>query len=72
MYGHVIVMMIIDADKGDTGNAITASKKDVTVSTKEPFANKNGIYINPYVTNGFHHDQLGESTFIFRCVRSDF
>ena len=29
--------------------------------------------INPYSTNGFsHHYQLGESTFICRCVRSDF
>ena len=29
--------------------------------------------INPYLTNGFsHHYQLGESTFIFRGVRSDF
>ena len=29
--------------------------------------------INPYLTNGFsHHCQLGESTFIFRGVRSDF
>ena len=28
---------------------------------------------NPYLTNGFsHHYQLGESTFIFRGVRSDF
>ena len=31
------------------------------------------FYINPYLTNGFsHHYQLGESTFIFRGVRSDF
>ena len=30
-------------------------------------------YINPYLTNGFsHHDQLDESTFIIRGVRSDF
>ena len=29
------------------------------------------IIINPYLTNGFsHHYQLGESTFIFRGVRS--
>ena len=29
--------------------------------------------INPYLTNAFsHHYQLGESTFIFRGVRSDF
>ena len=29
--------------------------------------------INPYMTNGFsHHCHLGESTFIFRCIRSDF
>ena len=29
--------------------------------------------LNPYLTNGFsHHYQLGESTFIFRDVRSDF
>ena len=29
--------------------------------------------INPYLTNGFSHRyQLGESTFIFRGVRSDF
>ena len=28
---------------------------------------------NPYLTNGFsHHYQLGESTFIFKGVRSDF
>ena len=28
---------------------------------------------NPYLTNGFsHHYQLGESTFIFMGVRSDF
>ena len=28
---------------------------------------------NPYLTNGFfHHYLLGESTFIFRDVRSDF
>ena len=33
----------------------------------------NTIGINPYLTNGFsHHYQLGESTFIFRGVRSDF
>ena len=30
------------------------------------------IQFNPYLTNGFsHHYQLGESTFIFRGVRSD-
>ena len=30
-------------------------------------------FLNPYLTNGFsHHYQLGESTFIFRGVRSDF
>ena len=29
--------------------------------------------LNPYLTNGFsHHYRLGESTFIFRGVRSDF
>ena len=29
--------------------------------------------INPYLMNGFsHHYQLGESTFIFRGLRSDF
>ena len=29
--------------------------------------------VNPYLTNGFyHHYHLGESTFIFRGVRSDF
>ena len=29
--------------------------------------------LNPYLTNGFsHYYQLGESTFIFRGVRSDF
>ena len=29
--------------------------------------------INPYLTNGFsHHNQLDESTFFFRGVRSDF
>ena len=28
---------------------------------------------NPYVTNGFsHHYHLGESTFIYRGIRSDF
>ena len=27
--------------------------------------------INPYLTNGFSHYQLVESTFIFRDVRSD-
>ena len=31
------------------------------------------FFINPYLTNGFsHHYQFGESTFIFRAVRSDF
>ena len=31
------------------------------------------LVINPYLTNGFsHHCQLGESTYILRCVRSDF
>ena len=31
------------------------------------------VSINPYLKNGFsHHYQLGESTFIFRGVRSDF
>ena len=30
-------------------------------------------YFNPYLTNGFSHRyHLGESTFIFRGVRSDF
>ena len=30
-------------------------------------------WFNPYLTNEFsHHYQLGESTFIFRGVRSDF
>ena len=30
-------------------------------------------HFNPYLTNGFsHHYHLGESTFIFRGVRSDF
>ena len=30
-------------------------------------------HINPYLTNGLsHHYQLGDSTFIFRGVRSDF
>ena len=29
--------------------------------------------INPYLTNGFsHYYHLGESTFIFRGIRSDF
>ena len=29
-------------------------------------------FFNPYLTNGStHHDHLGESTFIFRGVRSD-
>ena len=32
-----------------------------------------GFEINPYLTNGFyHHRQLGESTFIYRGVRSNF
>ena len=32
-----------------------------------------GLTFNPYLTNGFsHHYLLGESTFIFRGVRSDF
>ena len=31
------------------------------------------MIINPYLTNGFsHYYHLGESTFIFRGVRSDF
>ena len=31
------------------------------------------ITFNPYLTNGFsHHYHLGESTFIFRGIRSDF
>ena len=31
------------------------------------------LNLNPYLTNGFsHHYQLGESTFIFRGVKSDF
>ena len=31
------------------------------------------LVMNPYLTNGFfHHYQLGEFTFIFRGVRSDF
>ena len=31
------------------------------------------ICINPYLANGFpHHNQLGEFTFIFMGVRSDF
>ena len=31
------------------------------------------LLFNPYLTNEFsHHYQLGESTFIFRGVRSDF
>ena len=30
-------------------------------------------YVNPYLMNGFsHHYHLGQSTFIFRGVRSDF
>ena len=30
-------------------------------------------YVNPYLTNGFsHYYHLGESTFIFRGIRSDF
>ena len=34
---------------------------------------RQSVSINPYLTNGFsHHCQLGESTFIFRGVRSDF
>ena len=36
-------------------------------------APKQKVCINPYLTNGFsHHYQLGESTFIFRGVKSDF
>ena len=32
-----------------------------------------GLAVNPYLTNEFsHHYQLGESTFIFRGVRSEF
>ena len=35
--------------------------------------NRMGGNFNPYLTNGFsHHYHLGESTFIFRGVRSDF
>ena len=31
------------------------------------------LLFNPYLTNGFaHRYHLGESTFIFRCIRSDF
>ena len=31
------------------------------------------LFINPYLTNGFaHRYHLGESTFIFRGIRSDF
>ena len=34
---------------------------------------KIGYTFNPYLTNGFSHRiQLGETTFIFRGVRSDF
>ena len=30
-------------------------------------------WFNPYMTNGLaHHYQLGESTFMFRGIRSDF
>ena len=29
-------------------------------------------WINPYLTNGFSHHHLDESTFIFRGVRYDF
>ena len=45
------------------------------------FAVSNGIWdetelgtpFNPYLTNGFpHHCHLGDSTFMFRGVRSDF
>ena len=33
----------------------------------------NMINLNPYLTNGFsHYYQLGECTFIFRGIRSDF
>ena len=36
-------------------------------------APKQKVCINPYLMNGFsHHYQLGESTFIFRGVRSIF
>ena len=32
-----------------------------------------GFQVNPYLTSGFsHHFQLGESTFFFRGIRSDF
>ena len=31
------------------------------------------LLLNPYLTNGFsHHHHLGEPTFIFRGVKSDF
>ena len=34
---------------------------------------KNCVQINPYLTNGFsRHYHLGESTLIFRGIRSDF
>ena len=40
-------------------------------STESIYGDK--TVVNPYLTNGFsHHNHLGESTFIFRGVRSDF
>ena len=46
-----------------------AAVLDASVSVFSLFQEKN---INPYLTNGFsHHYQMGESTFIFRGVKSD-
>ena len=36
-------------------------------------SNYDNFVFNPYLTNGIsHHYHLGESTFIFRGIRSDF
>ena len=46
--------------------ASTSNQQTLKVIMSEPV-------FNPYWTNGFsHHYHLGESTFIFRGVRSDF
>ena len=43
------------------------------IRTKEKQINLFYLLINPYLMNGFsHHYHLGESTFIFGGVRSDF
>ena len=51
---------------------IDLSKVSILVYLTE-FTLETVCSFNPYLTNGFsHHYQLGESTFIFRGVRSDF